>query len=99
MSSTGRRAPCHQGLRHKSDGSEVTERENHGGKDEGVTGAAVNHPEMDGKQSASHRGRERFRRLTWTAASSVLLRSITFSASFIQIPLTVRYLGPERYGY
>jgi O-antigen/teichoic acid export membrane protein len=44
------------------------------------------------------RSRERFRRLRLTSAGSLAARGIGFATSFITVPLTVHYLGPERYG-
>jgi O-antigen/teichoic acid export membrane protein len=44
------------------------------------------------------RSRERFRRIRLTSAGSLAARGIGFATSFITVPLTLHYLGPERYG-
>jgi O-antigen/teichoic acid export membrane protein len=44
------------------------------------------------------RSRERFRRIRLTTATSVAARGIGFATSFITVPLTLHYLGAERYG-
>jgi O-antigen/teichoic acid export membrane protein len=44
------------------------------------------------------RSRERSRRIALTALASLGARSIAIVAAFISIPLTVDYLGAERYG-
>ena len=46
----------------------------------------------------SGRALERFRRIGLTSAASVVARSIAFATGFITVPLTLHYLGPERYG-
>ena len=44
------------------------------------------------------RSRERFRRIGLTTASSIAARGIGFATSLITVPLTLHYLGAERYG-
>jgi O-antigen/teichoic acid export membrane protein len=44
------------------------------------------------------RSRERFRRIGLTTASSIAARGISFATSLITVPLTLHYLGAERYG-
>jgi O-antigen/teichoic acid export membrane protein len=44
------------------------------------------------------RGRERYRRAGITASTSFLSKALTIAISFVSVPLTVHYLGPERYG-
>jgi len=43
-------------------------------------------------------GRERYRRASITASASLIQKGMTIAISFISVPLTVHYLGPERYG-
>src|SRR6476646_6831908 len=44
------------------------------------------------------RSRERFRRIRLTTATSIAARGIGFATSLITVPLTLHYLGAERYG-
>jgi O-antigen/teichoic acid export membrane protein len=44
------------------------------------------------------RSRERLRRIGLTSGASIAARGIAFATAFITIPLTLRYLGAERYG-
>ena len=44
------------------------------------------------------RGVKRIRRAGLTGISSMMAQGMTIAASFISVPLTVRYLGKERYG-
>jgi O-antigen/teichoic acid export membrane protein len=44
------------------------------------------------------RGLERYRRVGITASTSFLSKALTIVISFISVPLTVHYLGSERYG-
>jgi O-antigen/teichoic acid export membrane protein len=44
------------------------------------------------------RSRERFRRAAMTTMSSGISRAVTMLAGLVTVPLTFRYLGPERYG-
>lgn len=44
------------------------------------------------------RGRDRMRRVAWSALSSAVVTAAGLAVSLITIPLTVHYLGPERYG-
>ena len=44
------------------------------------------------------RARERRRRAALTALASMAARGVGIAAALITVPLTVRYLGPERYG-
>ncbi len=52
----------------------------------------------EGPSSVSDRGRQRIRRINLTAAASVAFRATLLLSGFIYVPLTVHYLGPERYG-
>jgi O-antigen/teichoic acid export membrane protein len=44
------------------------------------------------------RSRERFRRIRRSTAASIAARGIGFATSLITVPLTLHYLGAERYG-
>lgn len=44
------------------------------------------------------RAHERYRRLALTAGASAMARFTTIAASLVTVPLTLHYLGPERYG-
>jgi O-antigen/teichoic acid export membrane protein len=44
------------------------------------------------------RGLERYRRIGMTAGTSFVSKAITIFISLVSIPLTIRYLGTERYG-
>lgn len=44
------------------------------------------------------RSRERYRRVALTAAGSVVSKGVTILTGLISVPLTVHYLGVERYG-
>jgi O-antigen/teichoic acid export membrane protein len=44
------------------------------------------------------RSKERYRRVVLTAGSSLISKSITVLTSLISVPLTLHYLGMERYG-
>lgn len=44
------------------------------------------------------RSKERYRRIALTAMASSTAKAITILTSFISVPLTLNYLGPERYG-
>src|SRR6516162_4902938 len=43
-------------------------------------------------------GRERYRRASITASTSYISKGLTILTGFVSVPLTVRYLGAERYG-
>ena len=49
-------------------------------------------------QVHADRGRERYRRAGITASTSFLSKALTIIISFASVPLTVHYLGAERYG-
>lgn len=49
-------------------------------------------------QSSPNRGRERYRRASITASLSLIQRGLTVVIGLVSVPLTVHYLGPERYG-
>jgi O-antigen/teichoic acid export membrane protein len=49
-------------------------------------------------QSHANRGLERYRRAGITASSSFIARALNILISFLSVPLTVHYLGAERYG-
>jgi hypothetical protein len=44
------------------------------------------------------RGLERYRRAGITASTSFLAKALTILIGFVSVPLTVHYLGAERYG-
>lgn len=44
------------------------------------------------------RGKERYRRAALTGAASIIQRGLTILISLVSVPLTIHYLGPERYG-
>src|SRR5580698_4385594 len=46
----------------------------------------------------ANRGLERYRRAGITASTSFLSKALTIVISFVSVPLTVHYLGAERYG-
>jgi O-antigen/teichoic acid export membrane protein len=48
--------------------------------------------------SNANRGLERYRRAGITASTSFLSKALTIIISFVSVPLTVHYLGTERYG-
>src|SRR4051794_26485261 len=54
-------------------------------------------PEVD-RSTEQARSRERFRRIGLTTIASLGARSIAFATGFVTVPLTLHYLGPERYG-
>jgi O-antigen/teichoic acid export membrane protein len=49
-------------------------------------------------RSRSDRGSERYRRASITTAASLIQKLLTVVISLVSVPLTVRYLGSERYG-
>ncbi|MGC2402193.1 MAG: hypothetical protein WA510_20540, partial [Acidobacteriaceae bacterium] len=49
-------------------------------------------------KSSSSRGMERYRRAGITASSSFIGKALNILISFLSVPLTVHYLGAERYG-
>jgi O-antigen/teichoic acid export membrane protein len=49
-------------------------------------------------QSSSNRGLERYRRVGITASSSFVAKALNILISFLSVPLTIHYLGSERYG-
>jgi O-antigen/teichoic acid export membrane protein len=49
-------------------------------------------------QSIADPGRERYRRAGMTAFTSYIARGLTILTGFVSVPLTVDYLGGERYG-
>src|SRR5579871_566674 len=42
--------------------------------------------------------KERYRRAALTGAASIIQRGLTIVISLVSVPLTIHYLGPERYG-
>src|ERR1700744_4144212 len=46
----------------------------------------------------ANRGLERYRRAGITASTSFLSKALTIAIGFVSVPLTIHYLGPERYG-
>ncbi len=49
-------------------------------------------------RSSADPGRERYRRAGMTASTSYIAKGLTMLMSFVSVPLTVHYLGAERYG-
>ncbi|MGA3227049.1 MAG: oligosaccharide flippase family protein [Acidobacteriaceae bacterium] len=49
-------------------------------------------------KSSANRGLERYRRAGITASSSFIAKALNIVISFLSVPLTVHYLGAERYG-
>jgi O-antigen/teichoic acid export membrane protein len=49
-------------------------------------------------KSHANRGLERYRRAGITASSSFIAKALNILISFLSVPLTVHYLGAERYG-
>jgi len=49
-------------------------------------------------KSSANRGLERYRRVGITASSSFIAKALNILISFLSVPLTVHYLGSERYG-
>ena len=49
-------------------------------------------------KSSSDPGRERYRRASITGSASLIQRALTIVISFVSVPLTIHYLGAERYG-
>src|SRR5712692_3015487 len=48
--------------------------------------------------SSHARGRERYRRAATTAVATLAAKGVNMLVLLISVPLTVRYLGQERYG-
>jgi O-antigen/teichoic acid export membrane protein len=48
--------------------------------------------------ASANRGLERYRRAGITASSSFLAKALNILISFLSVPLTIHYLGSERYG-
>ena len=53
---------------------------------------------VSGRRTARNTAHERYRRISQTLLSALLSRGVGFIVSFISVPLTVGYLGGERYG-
>ncbi len=49
-------------------------------------------------KSSENRGLERYRRAGITASSSFIAKALNILISFLSVPLTIHYLGSERYG-
>ena len=49
-------------------------------------------------RSSADPGRERYRRAGLTASTSYIAKALTILMGFVSVPLTVHYLGAERYG-
>lgn len=60
-------------------------------------GAALLRPPADLSTEAG-RGRDRQRRVALTALAAAAAKAITIAASLVTVPLTLHYLGAERYG-
>jgi O-antigen/teichoic acid export membrane protein len=48
--------------------------------------------------TAEGRSKERYRRIALTTAASVITKGVSVSTTLISVPLTLNYLGTERYG-
>lgn len=64
---------------------------------EGLLGLILR-PTTADRSSEEARARERHRRLVLTSLSSALAKVISVATSLISVPLTLHYLGAERYG-
>ncbi len=53
---------------------------------------------LSGRRVTQDQAHERYRRIMQTLASAALGRGVGFVVSFVSVPLTVKYLGGERYG-
>src|ERR1043166_7111587 len=42
--------------------------------------------------------KERYRRIALTSATSILSKAVSLLTMLVSVPLTVNYLGPERFG-
>lgn len=51
-----------------------------------------------GVRAQKERGNERYRRAALTGAASIIQRGLTVLISLVSVPLTIHYLGTERYG-
>src|SRR5215471_17509807 len=49
-------------------------------------------------RSSADPGRERYRRAGLTASTSYIAKALTVLMGFVSVPLTIGYLGAERYG-
>lgn len=49
-------------------------------------------------RSALQRGQQRIRRINLTVLASIAFRGALFLSGLVYVPLTVHYLGPDRYG-
>src|SRR5215471_13507019 len=49
-------------------------------------------------RSNADAGRERYRRAGVTASASYIAKALTVLTGFVSVPLTINYLGAERYG-
>jgi O-antigen/teichoic acid export membrane protein len=49
-------------------------------------------------RSSADAGRERYRRVGLTASTSYIAKALTVLTGFVSVPLTIDYLGTERYG-
>ncbi len=49
-------------------------------------------------RASTDRGRERYRKAGLSASVTLIQKALTITISFVSVPLTVHYLGPERYG-
>jgi O-antigen/teichoic acid export membrane protein len=61
-------------------------------------GVLLERPLPSDASTPTGRSRERFRRIGLTSATSIAARGIGFATSLITVPLTLHYLGTERYG-
>ena len=48
--------------------------------------------------TADGRSKERYRRVAWTTLASVAARGVAVLTALVSVPLTLHYLGTERYG-
>lgn len=49
-------------------------------------------------QTEEGRSRERYRRIAWTMVGALAAKMVVMLVSLLSIPLTIRYLGEERFG-
>lgn len=52
----------------------------------------------NGSSETLDRGRDRYRRATWSALATLAARTVSIATGLITVPLTLSYLGQERYG-
>ena len=53
---------------------------------------------LSGRRPARDQAHERYRRISQTLVSALMSRGVSVVVGFVSVPLTVKYLGGERYG-